>query len=243
MSPANANYLFTHNPEMIGKKVHIIPNCIFPTKKNVVHNKNEIFNKYGIPSDSIKFIYGGNLGKPQGIDFLISCIDELKNDNSIFIIIVGDGTEYNKLDQSIKIKGIKNTKLLKFLPKEQYLELLFYMDIGLIFLDHRFTIPNFPSRILDYMNFSKPILACTDIYCDIKQEICDQSAGFWCESSDIETFKQIIEKIKNNKDEICTSMGKRSHRLLIEKYSVSKVVSDMLTEIDKIIEERQCYFK
>jgi glycosyltransferase involved in cell wall biosynthesis len=239
MSPANVNYLYVHNPELRSKKLNVIPNCIFPMKVNVIHNKFEIFNKYGIPSESIKLVYGGNLGKPQGIDFLINCIEELKNDSSIFTVIVGEGTEYNKLSQGIKHKGIKNTKLINFLPKKQYFELLFCIDIGLIFLDHRFTIPNFPSRVLDYMNFSKPILACTDVHCDIKQEICDQGAGFWCESNDIKAFKRIIENIKDNKDEICYSMGKRSRELLIEKYSVSKVVSKMLMEIDETKQYKQ----
>ena len=35
-------------------------------------------------------------------------------------------------------------------------------DVGLIFLDHRFTIPNFPSRLLSYMQAKLPVLAATD---------------------------------------------------------------------------------
>ena len=31
--------------------------------------------KYNIPQDSILFVYGGNLGKPQGIDFLLEVVD------------------------------------------------------------------------------------------------------------------------------------------------------------------------
>jgi glycosyltransferase involved in cell wall biosynthesis len=209
MSPANVNYLVTNNPELIDKKVYVAPNCIFPAKGNASHGRDEVLDKYGIPINPVKFIYGGNLGKPQGINFLIDCVDEIKNDNSIFIVIVGDGTEYNKLEESINARNIKNIRLLKFLPKEQYFELLYYMDIGLVFLDHRFTIPNFPSRILDYMKFSKPILACTDVHCDIKREICDQGAGFWCESNDTKAFKQIVENIKENKNEICALMGEK----------------------------------
>ena len=35
-------------------------------------------------------------------------------------------------------------------------------DSELIFLDYRFTIPNFPSRLLSYMQAKLPVLACTD---------------------------------------------------------------------------------
>ena len=37
--------------------------------------KNEIRKKYKLPIDKTIFIYGGNLGKPQGIDFLVKCLE------------------------------------------------------------------------------------------------------------------------------------------------------------------------
>jgi glycosyltransferase involved in cell wall biosynthesis len=233
LSPANVRCLLDNNPELGNKKVRIAPNCIFPLKEIINSNKEETLSKYNIPFKRIHFIYGGNLGKPQGIDFIIKCVDELKYDNAIFITIVGNGTEYNKLSKFLMDNKISNVALIDFLPKNRYLELLACMDIGLIFLDSRFTIPNFPSRMLDYMNFSLPIVACTDSICDIKQEICDQGAGFWCRSDDIEAFKQIIEIIKRNKD-ICIEMGEKSRKLLINKYSTVHVVEDILHEINNL---------
>ena len=44
----------------------------------------------------------------------------------------------------------------------------------MIFLDETFSIPNFPSRILDYLDMALPVFACTDVNSDIKQEICDE---------------------------------------------------------------------
>ena len=35
--------------------------------------------------------------------------------------------------------------------KEEYMKVMAACDVGLIFLDHRFTIPNFPSRLLSYI--------------------------------------------------------------------------------------------
>ena len=35
--------------------------------------KKKMRKKYGIPLDKKAFVYGGNLGKPQGIDFIIDC--------------------------------------------------------------------------------------------------------------------------------------------------------------------------
>jgi glycosyltransferase involved in cell wall biosynthesis len=236
LSPANIKYLFNNNAELTEKIVHIVPNCMFPQERKMMTDKKALFSKYAIPLNAIHFIYGGNIGKPQGVDFITKCFYELKDDNDIFFTVIGNGTEYNKLKEYLLNKHIYNVGLIEFLPKNQYLELLAYMDVGLVFLDNRFTIPNFPSRILDYMNFSLPIIACTDIVCDVKQEICDQGAGFWCRSNDVDSFKQIITTVKANRKDIRT-MGNRSYELLLEKYSVPHVVDDMLFNINRIKQE------
>jgi len=85
----------------------------------------------------------------------------------VFTLIVGDGTEYNKIAHFLEIEKISNARLVKSLPKAQYLALLRTMDVGLIFLDHRFTIPNFPSRLLDYLDASLPVIAATDPVTDV----------------------------------------------------------------------------
>lgn len=51
-------------------------------------------------------------------------------------------------------------------------------DVGLIFLDNRFTIPNFPSRLLSYMQASMPVLAATDVNTDIGKVIEEGKFGF-----------------------------------------------------------------
>jgi glycosyltransferase involved in cell wall biosynthesis len=233
LSPANVRYLFENNHDLENKQVHIAPNCVFPLTRIVNANKKIVLDKYNIPFDAVHFVYGGNIGKPQGIDFIMECIEAVKNDSSIFITIIGTGTEYNRLNKFLTDLKIFNAALINYLPKNEYLELLSCMDFGMIFLDNRFTIPNFPSRILDYMNFSLPIVACTDVVCDVKQEICDQGAGFWCQSNDIDGFMEIVEKIKKDKKNICKTMGKKSLEILLDKYSVNMVVKDMLAEINK----------
>ena len=127
----------------------------------------------------------------------------------------------NKLD---------NVYLIPALNKTEYINLLSIMDIGLIFLDHRFTIPNFPSRILDYMDCSLPVYACTDKVSDIKHEICSQGAGFWSESNDIKSFITTINSIVEHKD-CLPKMGAISRKLLIEQYnvkSISRLIIDQL---------------
>src|SRR5690606_24686107 len=72
MSEANKRFILQHNPDISKDKVEVNPNTIKPLF--IEYNEEdrvEIKNKYNIPIDKRIFVYGGNLGIPQGVDFLI----------------------------------------------------------------------------------------------------------------------------------------------------------------------------
>lgn len=196
MSQANVDYVLKHNPEISPEKVEICPNSIEYEDRSVTAEEGAAMrDKYGLPKDKKIFIYGGNLGKPQGIPFLIDCLRAEKNNPDVYFLVVGDGTEYRKLEAFVNEDKPVNTKLMKRLPKEDYDRLVAACDVGMIFLDHRFTIPNFPSRLLSYMQAGLPVLACTDPNTDIGKVITEGEFGWWCESNDCKHFSQIIHGI------------------------------------------------
>lgn len=49
-----------------------------------LNERSAIRKKYSIPENKVVFVYGGNLGKPQGISFLIQCLKSQKNNKYIF---------------------------------------------------------------------------------------------------------------------------------------------------------------
>ena len=195
MSLANMDYIIKHNPEVESKKVEVCPNSIEVIDKSVnEETRKAIRSKYKIPLDKKVFVYGGNLGKPQGIPFLIECLKKCRDIENAYFLIVGDGTEYGVLESYVEQDKPENVKLMKRLIKEDYDTLVGACDVGLIFLDHRFTIPNFLSRLLAYMQAKLPVLACTDPNTDIGKVIVDGGFGWWCESNDAERVKELVER-------------------------------------------------
>lgn len=194
MSQANVDYVIKHNPEVDPKIVEACPNSIDVIDKSVdAETRRAIRAKYEIPQDKKVFVYGGNLGKPQGVPFLIECLRKCQDIDNAYFLIVGDGTEYSILENYVETEKPKNVKLMKRLPKEDYDTMVGACDVGLIFLDHRFTIPNFPSRLLAYMQAKLPVLAVTDPNTDIGKVITEGGFGWWCESNDAENVKMLIQ--------------------------------------------------
>lgn len=199
MSQANVDYVLKHNPEINPEKVEVCPNSVEVVDMSVdEETRDEIRRKYDIPLDKKVFVYGGNLGKPQGIDFVIECLKSQEKNADVYFLIVGDGTEYGKIEAYVENDNPKNVKLMKRLPKEDYDKMVAACDVGMIFLDHRFTIPNFPSRLLSYMQAKIPVLAVTDPNTDIGKVIVDGGFGWWCESDKVENFVKAIVSVSNN---------------------------------------------
>lgn len=108
---------------------------------------------------------------------------------------------------------------MKRLPKEDYDTVVAASDVGLIFLDNRFTIPNFPSRLLGYMQAKLPVLACTDPNTDIGKVIVDGGFGWWCESNNIEAFGQLVT-VAINAD--TSRLGEIGYEYLQDNYTVER---------------------
>lgn len=216
MSQANVEYILDKNHELDIIRVEICPNSIATTA--IINIDNLHRKKYNIPDDCVVFVYGGNLGRPQGVDFIIECLKKNMNLVNRFFIICGQGSDYYKLETFFSNMKPNNALLFKMLPKSEYDDLLLCCDVGLIFLDHRFTIPNFPSRLLSYMEYSMPVLACTDRNTDIGEILQRGNFGWWCESNNSDGFSEIINRICLQKNEI-SLYGNNAREYLEENYT------------------------
>lgn len=229
MSKANVDYVLKHNQEISPEKVEVCPNCIEVQEMRLSGQERRIMrDKYHIPQDKMVFVYGGNLGKPQGIPFIIKCLKSQEKNKEAYFLVVGDGTEYNKLKSYFDKSKPANMKLMSNLPKDDYDRMIAACDVGMIFLDHRFTIPNFPSRLLSYMQAGLPVLACTDPNTDIGRVITEGEFGWWIASDNCKKFSKIIDLICN---EELSSRSDNSYEFLKQHYPVSEAYNIIMSSV------------
>lgn len=233
MSQANVDFILKHNLGIGNDKVEICPNSIEVQDTNISDTRKiEIRQKYCIPHKKTVFVYGGNLGKPQGVDFLIKCLKSQKKNSSVFFLIVGSGTEYFKLEKYIVEENPVNVKLITTLPRDEYDILVASCDVGMIFLDHRITIPNFPSRLLSYMQAHLPVLAMTDPNTDIGKVIVDGKFGWWGESSTTSNFSSIIDFICKTDKEKILKMGLNARTYLESNFTSNITYQTIMNSIN-----------
>lgn len=233
MSPANVEFVLKNNPEVPADRVEVAPNSIELVEKEMEPGQEKaeryyIRKKYDLPTDKPIFIYGGNLGKPQGIDYLVKCLDANKRRTDCFFVVVGSGTHYNLIsDWYDRNKGV-NVKLMQSLPKADYDLLVKHCDVGLIFLDHRFTIPNYPSRLLSYLENKMPVICATDPNTDMGRIAEENGYGYWCESDSVDAFTSILDKMINADRK---KMGEKGYQFLKENYLVDNTYNAIIRHV------------
>ncbi len=226
MSENNVKFLLEHNSELDAEKVEICPNAIEPMPVMEVSEdeKIKIKKKYDIPADKLIFLYGGNLGRPQGLGFMIRVIEKCE-DSDCFFLIVGSGTEYQRIKTVIDDMDDRKVKLIEYLPKEEYERLVRISDVGMVFLDACFTVPNMPSRMLSYMQAAVPMLAATDEYTDIKRIFEEYNIGCWCCSGNENGFFEAMRRLKDGR--LRSEMGHNARNYL-EEHCTIKICYDTI---------------
>lgn len=218
MSKANVDFVLKQNPEVKSEKVEVNPNSIQPVNFSQTQGQKEAIRaKYNLPLDKRVLVYGGNLGIPQGVDFLIETIEKCDSENAFFLVI-GNGTQFKKLSKWFENNKPNNALLLSGIEKKQYDNLLNACDIGLIFLNKNFSIPNFPSRLLSYLEMKMPVIAAVDAATDVGEVIENAKCGYSVLAGDIAGMNTIIEK--NLQEDDLQEMGENGYKFLLENYTV-----------------------
>lgn len=222
MSPANVEYVLKHNPEIPSAKVEICPNTMEIVPQEDI-DINSIRAKYRLPLDRRIFIYGGNLGKPQGVDFLLDALRANIDRTDRYFLIVGAGTDAGKISDWVNANNPSNVRYISALPRTEYDNLIRACDVGLIFLDHRFTIPNFPSRLLSYLNNKMPVLVASDPNTDIGMIARDSGFGDMALSNDLRSFNVLLDKYSQMQLSELKAKGQLGYDYLKNNYDVKDV--------------------
>lgn len=233
MSEGNIKYLVEHNPKLDSNKFEMFKNTVKVSNIKITDDeKNNIRNKYGIKKEDVVAIFGGNFGKPQGLDFLLDVIDYYKNKENVKFILIGRGTEKNRIFSEIKSKEYKNVLTFDFIPRKDYEKLTRACDIGLIFLDNRFTIPNYPSKTLSYLECSLPIMAAIDKSTDYGEMLVSVNCGYYVENGDILEYTKYFDKLINDKT-LRKTMGENGRKYFETECNVENSVKIL----EKYVEE------
>ena len=143
-----------------------------------------------------------------------------KGHDNQFLLIAGEGTEYERLKDGLQRIGASNVCLIPSLDKYEYDSLVAESDVGLVLLHPNAEVPNFPSRLLSYIQLGKPVIAAVDGATDLGRIIEYYGCGKDCRNGDIDKFMESVDYylIPSNRLEA----GNKARELFLNCYTSDK---------------------
>jgi glycosyltransferase involved in cell wall biosynthesis len=228
-SPSNLEYF---SDSGIEKKYHlkVLYNWATIRENEIPHRDDS--GRLGL-QDKVVFFYGGNIGIAQDMDNIIRLAENMREVENVYFLLVGDGSEVPRLKAKIHQDNLKNITILPALPQDQYLGLLSQFDVGLISLERNLKTHNIPGKMLGYMYFSMPILACINPGNDLKQIIEDGGAGLVCLGGEDQRLCEYTKRLAADVN-LRRQMGRNAREILEETFDVTNTVAQILSDVKDI---------
>ncbi|MGL5902919.1 MAG: glycosyltransferase family 4 protein, partial [Cetobacterium sp.] len=123
-----------------------------------------------------------------------------------------------------------------YIPREDYELVTASADLGIVSLDERFTVPNFPSKTTDYFKLKLPILASLDScaskdYGNFLQN--EVKGGLFAEAGNSEELYKQLLKLANDK-RLREQLGNNGRKYYENELGVDKAYETIMKTINKI---------
>lgn len=226
-SPANLCY-FAENG--LDKKYHleVLYNWTTVSEANIQPGAYRV--RLGL-QNKVVFFFGGNIGIAQDMDNIIRLAENLRDESYAYILIVGEGSEVNRLKAQIISKGLTNIAIHDPVDQQEYLSMLSEFDVGLISLDSCLKTQNIPGKMMDYMCQAKPILASVNPGNDLKDIVEHNQAGLVCINGEDEVFAAYARRLLADVN-LRLRLGGNARRLMENTFSVARAAGQILAHFN-----------
>ena len=212
----------------IKKSIAVIPNsCDVDTFSpdidgSIVRKERGWGNKFVL-------LHTGAMGKANGLDFLIEAAQKLKDDKDIHFVIIGDGSEKQRLVETVEKLKLGNIEFLGAISKKDLPEYIAAADVSLvIFANYPILEHNSANKFFDSLAAGRPVLL---NYSGWQRDILlKNEAGYGCKLCDLDEFVKNILYLDDNRD-LLPGLGNNARKLALEQFDRDKLANEVLEVI------------
>ncbi len=223
MSPANAEWV--RRDGVPGGKVKLLPNWRKVREPSATGTN---FRKEWGLGDRFVAVFGGVLGIAQELEFLLELARSCRDRKDIAFVIVGTGNQKARLRETAARQGLDNVQFRDRVSSGDFARLLRQADAGLVNLNRRFTIPNYPSKVLDYFEARLPVLASLDRATDFGKMVDESGSGLWSLTGDLAAYRRNLDRLVEDAA-LRKEMGRRGRAFLEKHFTVEQAVDSIVS--------------
>lgn len=217
------------------EKISVIRNWIDTDKvRPVPRNENTLFDELKLSREKFYVVYAGNIGKVQGIDVIVEAAKLLNEYADICFLIIGNGSEEDRIKQMIVDKGLKNTFIFPLQPSDRAAEVYSMADVCVISCKPGTGGSGMPSKTWTIMAAGAPIIASFDRNSEMERTIEDANCGYCADSGDAEALSKAIMKIYDE-PAAKAEMKRNSREYAYKHVSKGKAVASYIETISNAV--------
>lgn len=236
-----SDYITVHSPGGID---YVVSRGADPKRVALVYNSVdlEVVDNPDIPGDfkqkngiEDKFLvtYAGILSPFQGLDRILDAAKAVDDNSNILFYIVGDGMEKEHLEKRVAEENITHARILTFLPRDEYLNLVKSSDVALVSLDKRMHAPCLPGKFLNLMGMKRPILAMVDEKSESARVVRDAECGYVVNPDNLEEIVGAVISLRDDTDG-CKRFGENGREFMVN-HMTTEVATKKYEDIIKYL--------
>jgi len=214
----------------------VIHNWADTEKINPIKPKENYFRKDLGLSEKIVILYSGNLGLSHDLSTLIKAADNLRKDEKIIFLIIGEGPQKIIIESEIKKLNLSNIILMPYQSEDVLPYSLSSGDFSVVTLNQSMDKLTVPSKLYPAMAAGQAIIALFSEETDISDIVKENNAGIVVEQGDYENFAREISRLSNNKV-LLNTMKDNSRKTVKEKYSKDLCVGRYIELLESVMIE------
>ncbi len=205
---------------------------IFVTK-NIVRKEQfivdpEFKEQLNIKVESRILLFVGRLIKEKGIYEVMEAFERMRKEQELTLVIVGDGNEYEPLQQLVKTKDLKSVVFTGFIPEQEVVNYYANADILVFptYFPEGFPMALFNAVAAGLSIITTPIRAAKDY-------LTEPQHCIWVEARNSESvFKALSKLLQDN--ELMMSMS-ANNEIKADEFGIDKVSEELAQIIQTII--------
>lgn len=211
----NSDYIITISEDM---KELLVNDCgVDPSKVEVVYNWSYGDKAYDLASLNVEavshifregyfnVVYAGNIGMMQNVDVIIEAAKLLKDHQSIWFQIIGNGVYRDKLQARVQEYGIKNISFLPMQPAELAPSIYGLAGVNVIPLKQGVYKTALPSKTATCMACQKPVIFAIGKKSEFGKRVAEETGCLLVDSDDAKELADAITMIEAGTIEVKTS--------------------------------------
>lgn len=230
-TPSSTSYVSGKN-EAVRGKISTVSNWIDFEKMPKSTKQYGYRKKYNL-EDRFLVLFGGTIGPSQGLEVVIQIARSVRDLSDVKFIVMGEGTEKQKLEHMVVTEQLENVIFLDPLEPQQYSRFLNEIDLGLAVLSNLNTTPVYPGKIVHYMACSVPVLGYFHEKSDGHRILREANCGFSQTIGDEEKATMLFRKVYATRDEL-KEMGRNGYVYATRYFSKERSLEAMSAIVESL---------